>query len=53
MELDTAGAPLKGWTVKLDQEELIGFPVTETGINILVKSQDMVQICCVVTDAKK
>lgn len=41
--LNKAGAPSKGWTISLDQEEFIDL---EMGLNIPVKSQGMVRICC-------
>lgn len=44
MELNTAGVQSKGLGHKrMDQEE---FTDLETGFNILVKSQEMVQMCC-------
>lgn len=44
MELNIAGAQSKGLGHKrLDQGE---FTDLETGFNILVKSQEMVQMCC-------
>lgn len=44
MELYTAGAQSRGLGhERLDQEE---FTDLETGFNILVKSQEMVQMCC-------